>query len=300
MNKRQMAIMAIMDSRTKFTARELAERFHVSVRTIQRDLDSLQEIGFPLYAELGAHGGYRVLKNRILPPLQLTQHEALGLFLMLQVLENISDFPFSSIRAHLSDHYLASLPADVKDTVGALRDYVVFLQQQATPPSPCTTEVLQAAMERKELSFDYAAPSGRKQVRAFPLGLYLEHGLWYMPASNRGRIILYRVDRMERAMISEKQCMELPMLREWLDKPESRPGKPVVLEFTSFGARLDNSFSLPPEGGQWTGHVPPEELDFLARRLLQYGPHVRVVEPCELRDKVRDLLRQALDHYEDD
>lgn len=102
MNERRIAMMQIIDSRKKFTARELAERFGVSVRTIQRDLDYLQQIGFPLYTEQGPHGGYRALPNRILPPLQLNQTEALGLFLSLQVLEKISDFPFSAVRSHLS------------------------------------------------------------------------------------------------------------------------------------------------------------------------------------------------------
>ncbi|EBD8094960.1 HTH domain-containing protein, partial [Salmonella enterica] len=76
MNNRKLALMRLMDSRKKFTARELAERFQVSIRTIQRDLNDLQELGFPLYTEVGVNGGYRVLPNRILPPLQLTQHEA--------------------------------------------------------------------------------------------------------------------------------------------------------------------------------------------------------------------------------
>lgn len=60
MNQRRLAMMRLMDSRHKFTARELAERFEVSVRTIQRDLDALQTMGFPLYTEVGVNGGYRV------------------------------------------------------------------------------------------------------------------------------------------------------------------------------------------------------------------------------------------------
>ena len=83
----------MLDSRKKFTARELAERFHVSMRTIQRDLDHLQQMGFPLYAEVGANGGYRVLPNRILPPLQLTEHEAFGLFMMIEYLETYPTSP---------------------------------------------------------------------------------------------------------------------------------------------------------------------------------------------------------------
>lgn len=59
MNNRKLALMRLMDSRKKFTARELAERFQVSIRTIQRDLNDLQELGFPLYTEVGVNGGDR-------------------------------------------------------------------------------------------------------------------------------------------------------------------------------------------------------------------------------------------------
>lgn len=95
MNERRIALMRILDSRKKYTARELAERFGVSVRTIQRDLDYLQQTGLPLYTEMGPHGGYRALPNRLLPPLHLARDEALGLFLMLQLLENIPDIPLA-------------------------------------------------------------------------------------------------------------------------------------------------------------------------------------------------------------
>lgn len=57
MINRRLEIMRTLDSRTKFTARQLAERFGVSLRTIQRDLDYLQQMGVPLYSEVGIHGG---------------------------------------------------------------------------------------------------------------------------------------------------------------------------------------------------------------------------------------------------
>src|SRR5690606_24238149 len=58
------------------SARELAERFEVSVRTIERDIAALQESGVPIYAEPGRRGGYELDKHIFLPPLNFTPAEA--------------------------------------------------------------------------------------------------------------------------------------------------------------------------------------------------------------------------------
>ena len=65
----------------KRTAGEIAQRFEVSKRTIQRDIQALGEIGIPIIAELGVSGGYTLPSDYSLPPLALTLHEALLLLL---------------------------------------------------------------------------------------------------------------------------------------------------------------------------------------------------------------------------
>lgn len=169
MNHRKLAIMRLMDSRQKFTARELAERFDVSVRTIQRDLDALQALGFPLYTEVGVNGGYRVLPNRILPPLQLTQQEALGLFMMLEYLQQVPDFPYGSMREHLAEQYFSTLPEDVQDLIMRMREHITFVQHPGEHAEPLTTEILGAAVEKREIEFMYHARSGPKKVQVFPM-----------------------------------------------------------------------------------------------------------------------------------
>lgn len=66
-SKRLMELMMTVNRMRKFTVRELADQFDVSSRTILRDLQELSELGVPLYSEVGPHGGYQVLKERILP-----------------------------------------------------------------------------------------------------------------------------------------------------------------------------------------------------------------------------------------
>ncbi|ANS73591.1 transcriptional regulator [Paenibacillus yonginensis] len=309
MNERRLAIMRLLDSRTKITARELAERFGVSVRTIQRDLDHLQQSGFPLYTETGPHGGYRVLPNRILPPLQLNLTEALGLFLMLRLLEQIKDFPYSAVREHLALQYFAELPRDVQERIDRLQDHLVFPALRNTPSSPFTTDILNAALERREIRFLYASPAGRPEAKqAYPLGIYYDNQRWYMPALANERVLLYRVDRVLELEVLEPfpvpdgnagAAAKLPTLKAWISAVDERPGVRVVLRFTEFGARLaaDEPLFQPIHDGEWVGSVPPSEFRYLSRKLLGYGPDVRVLEPQELRERMRKLLEENLASY---
>src|SRR5215211_7403000 len=57
------------------TARQLAERFEVSARTIERDISALQQSGVPIWATPGPGGGYSVDPEMTLPPLNLTADE---------------------------------------------------------------------------------------------------------------------------------------------------------------------------------------------------------------------------------
>lgn len=299
MNDRRLAMMQIIDARKKFTARELAERFKVSIRTIQRDLDYLQQIGFPLYTELGPHGGYRVLENRILPPLQLNQTEALGLFLMIELLAKVPDFPFDTIRSHLHEQYYGSLPADVQDNIDRLRHHIAFNEFQGMEPAPFTTTILEAAISKHEIEFHYLAASGRKEYTAFPFGIYFENGYWYMPAKNHNKVLLFRVDRIMNLEVSENVNHELPSLKEWMKSSDERETTEVLLRFTDFGARLvqNDPVIQPVINNAWKGQVPLEEFPYTARRLLRYGPEVKVVYPEQLREMVVELLKNSLGQY---
>ena len=60
---RLLSILMLLQARGHMTASALAEELEVSTRTIYRDIDALSAAGVPVYAELGARGGYSVLEG---------------------------------------------------------------------------------------------------------------------------------------------------------------------------------------------------------------------------------------------
>ena len=61
--ERLLSITLYLINRKKATARELADYFEVSVRTIQRDMESLSRAGIPIYTDRGKDGGYRIIES---------------------------------------------------------------------------------------------------------------------------------------------------------------------------------------------------------------------------------------------
>lgn len=86
MQKSQRLIQLIMmiNAKKSFTVRELADEFGLSTRTITRDLQELSELGIPIYSIQGRGGGYKLLQDRMLPPISLSESEAIAMFFACQ------------------------------------------------------------------------------------------------------------------------------------------------------------------------------------------------------------------------
>src|SRR3984885_10330396 len=91
------------------SARWLAGRFEVSVRTVERDISALQQSGVPIYAEPGRTGGYCLDKARTLPPVNLTPGEAVAMAVALRGLEGT---PFQATAGTALRKLVAAMQGD--------------------------------------------------------------------------------------------------------------------------------------------------------------------------------------------
>ncbi|PPG01706.1 MULTISPECIES: YafY family protein, partial [unclassified Rathayibacter] len=99
------------------SARRLAERFEVSVRTIERDLSALQQAGLPIWAEPGRTGGYVIDASATLGPAGFTVEEAVAVLIGLSALQRS---PFRQAARTAARKTLAVLPDDVAARAGAV------------------------------------------------------------------------------------------------------------------------------------------------------------------------------------
>lgn len=132
---------ALRARRTGVTAAELAQRFNVTLRTIYRDLEALQDAGMPIRADRGRGGGYALDKNYQLPPVNFTAREAALLVVLARMASELRLMPFPATIERAADKVRAALTTSAQRE---LLDVVKELQIVGVPALPIPTSVRQA------------------------------------------------------------------------------------------------------------------------------------------------------------
>ena len=89
-----LELLALLQVRHRWTGQELADRLEVSQRTLRRDVDRLRELGYPVHADRGVDGGYQLGTGTKLPPLLLSDDEAVAIAIGLRT---AADQPIAGI-----------------------------------------------------------------------------------------------------------------------------------------------------------------------------------------------------------
>lgn len=175
----------------------LAERFEVSVRTVERDLSALQQTGAPIWAEPGRNGGYCIDKARTLPPVNLTPSEAVAMAVALRRLEGT---PFRSTAASALRKLVAAMPDADAAAARDLADRVLLLGGPGDPaPPPVPRLIADAMTARRVLRIGYGDRDGAVTAREVePLGYVVRESYWYLLAwcRLRGAARAFRTDRI--------------------------------------------------------------------------------------------------------
>lgn len=149
-SQRLIELMMTVNTKRKFTARELAEEFGVSYRTILRDLDELSAIGVPLYSKVGADGGYYVLNERMLPPVFLKESEAVALYFAFQSLQFLGSLPFKTETGYVLKKLYHYLPEDAKMRIDSMKDRIVFWNPNRMQSADYLEIILNAAVNQSD------------------------------------------------------------------------------------------------------------------------------------------------------
>jgi predicted DNA-binding transcriptional regulator YafY len=185
-------------------AAEIARRFEVSVRTIERDLWALQQAGVPIWSQPGPGGGYSLDPATTLPPLNLTPDEATAVAVALA---GTSPMPFASAGRSALQKLTAVMSSRQLDAATALADRVLLAGSEAAAPSPEARVVEEALRQSRAVEIDYHDREGRATTRTVePAALLRGHGGWYLVGwcRLRGDGRGFRLDRISRARLTDE------------------------------------------------------------------------------------------------
>ncbi|QBS46410.1 YafY family protein [Nocardia sp. CS682] len=196
---RLLRLLALLQAHRDWTGAELAERLHVTSRTVRRDVDRLRELGYPVHATQGT-GGYRLGAGAALPPLLLDDDEAVAVAVGLRSASDgtVAGIEESSLRALTKLEQV--LPPRLRHRVRTLRGATIRVGTPGAAVAPETLMAVAEACQRNErLRFDYRAHNGATTVRTVePHTLVHFSRHWYLVAwdVDRADWRTFRADRL--------------------------------------------------------------------------------------------------------
>ncbi len=301
-------MLELLQAHHRMTGTELAHRLDVDERTVRRYAARLGDLGVPVAAERGRHGGYRLMPGYKLPPLMLTDDEATAVVLGLLAGRRVG-LPGQATESALAKVQRV-LPAALRDRVQALQDTLGFTLAARDAAAPATDALLTlaaATREQRPVRLRYRSWRGETSERDLdPYGLVFHSGRWYVTGHDHrsGETRTFRVDRVASAE-PRPGAFDVPAgldpvqhVTRSLARVPYRHEVEVLLETTLADARRRVPASvatLTETGGGVLMTTRAEHLDGMARMLAGLGWPFVVRRPDALRDHLRDLARTLHD-----
>jgi predicted DNA-binding transcriptional regulator YafY len=306
---RLLTVLELLQAHSRITGAELAERLELDPRTVRRYIAMLQEWGIPILARRGRYGAYRLMPGFKLPPLMFTEEEALALTLGLLAVRSTG----LALTAPAVEGALAKvervLPGSLRRRVQAIQEAVfLYLAPPRDMPAPEVVVTLSTAVqEQRQVFLRHRSALGEGTERRFdPYGLVYRAGRWYAAGycHLRGGVRVFRLDRIEQATLRGEpftRPAEFDPLACVLRTLAEQPGAwqvRVVLKTTIEQAE----HLLPPgmatledtrEGVE--ARISVEDLEWMARFLVNLGMPFVVREPAALRQSLRRLAAEIVE-----
>jgi len=275
-------------------AEDLARTFEVSKRTVYRDMLALAEAGVPVVSAPGR--GYSLMEGYFLPPLSFTPDEATLLLLGVDAVAGSFDAGYADAARAAGRKIEGVLEGEVRREVLYLRETLRLIP---APEHPGVAERLkrlrQAVLERRTVRFTYASRTGETARTADPHALFQLYGVWMTSAycHTREAMRTFRLDRIEGLELTPTRFTRQPSFQLERDEASERRHLTVralfapdavrwVRERPSFFAACDEET---PAGLHVTFRV--RTLDDILPYLLSWGAGVRVLEPDDLKERLK-------------
>lgn len=200
-----LTLLELLQSGGTRTMTELADRLGVEPRTVRRYVDHLIDLDVPVESVRGRYGGYRLAAGYRLPPLMLSDDEALAVLLGL-VAGRRAGLATTTGMGTANETAAAKirrvLPPRVADRLDAVLESLAFTAEPGDFPAPQTALLLtvaDAVRGHRPISIRYTSGGGRHSVRTLhPFGLVNHAGRWYVTGADPeiGEDRTFRLDRI--------------------------------------------------------------------------------------------------------
>lgn len=299
---RLIGILSVLLQEEKTTAPALAERFEVSRRTINRDIETLCKAGIPIQTTQGTGGGISIMDGYRMDRTILTSKDMQMILTGLRSLDSVSG---SGYYSQLMEKIQAGSSDFISGKDSMLIDLSSWYRESLAPKIDI---ILDAIGDRRLLTFRYYAPSGESERLVEPYYLVFRWSSWYLWCwcCYRKDFRLFKLNRMDNVRKTETafECRE--MIMPDLSNERIFPGGISVKALFSpdMKWRLVEEFGsecfIENDDGRLLFSADYTDMENLISWLLTFGDKAEVLEPKEAREKMIYLVQNMTTIYKED
>ncbi len=304
---RLLTLLELLESFERVSGAVLAQKLEVSLRSVQRYVTQLQDLGIPVESTRGVGGAYRLKPGFRLPPLMLTDDEALAVSLGLRTLESLGLNAFAPATTSAMSKLKRVLPKNLAEHVSIMQEAVELEPSwwSVSIDPKCLMTVASAVQTRMPIVFAYRAFDGTQTKREVePYSALFHDGRWYMVGYCRLRLAVrsFRFDRMLEIQVTDGIFVRpadfdaRAYLRESLPFAPSKFKIEVWLELPLEEARwrvMPHKMALEVEGDGTVLRCGTGDLVWMAAVLLSLKCAITVRQPLALLEAFKVVAQQA-------
>ncbi len=293
-NNRLFEIVYILMHKKKVTAKELANKFEVSTRTIYRDIETLSGANIPIYASKGKDGGIGILDEYVLNKTILSEEEQNQILFALQGMKKIKGQDEEDILERLSILFNKKINDWLKIDFSSWSN----IQEEQFDIIKC------AILNKQLIQFTYYNSKGEESRRIVePLQIWFKDKSWYLISycRNKEDYRIFKIARIkEIKTLQEHFKRELPKEQ----KEEKYNFKKILLELEiskEMAYRVYDEFEnneiSKKENGNFIVKVESAENEWVYGYILSFGEHIKVIAPNRAKNIIKDKLEKTLKNY---
>ena len=296
---RLIGILSLLLQKDMVTAPELAEEFEVSRRTINRDIEALSKAGIPIQTLQGAGGGISIMEGYRMDRTLLTSKDMQMILAGLRSLDSVSG---SSYYGQLMEKIQTGSSELISGRDSVLIDLSSWYK---TSLAPKISTIQDAIENRHILDFYYYAPSGESERSIEPYYVVFKWTSWYVYGwcLKRKDYRLFKLNRMDKVRETENgfTCRNAPVpdLSSELVYPRN-----IILKALfdpDMKWRLVEEFGPDCYEVQKDGRLllirDYSDIENLTMWMLTFGDKVEVLDPPEVRNKLKNMAESMIQIY---
>lgn len=301
---RILGIIIYLTNHDNVSARCLAERFHVLVRTIQRDMISISAMGIPIYSENGKNSGYSILPTYKIKNSEIRCDEQQ---MIIKALESLATSYTNDTLKNLIEKYNT-----IVQNEGGQKVFWDFGVTKENSDVQSKNQLLENAIGlKKYVSFEYCNADGKKSSpEVEPLAIHYKWYAWYLFAysDDRKQYRTYKIARIqnlkEMDRVSGKDHGDVKTLMEVSEQDYYRTCVQIEVQFANEETALMEEYFPDCQIKQISENTKSIFIDVPVKErlwkalLLSFGNKVKVIGPEEYKKELIRTAQNFLSNYD--